>query len=445
MFGTTTVAAPDLDALLPAELVGAIGGTYRLESALTGQRLAAVAALLRTRRATERSDPDRAYATIDAVEQTSAEVAAVLNISPMSASYQVYYAEALDTRLRHVGALLAQGNIDWRTVQLIISRTDLVLDEALIAKLDESLAARIGSWQGWSRQRVINAIDKLVLATDPDAARERRRRSAEDREIGVTAQPNGMAELWGIVDAADATAFDSALSQLAKAVCRNDPRSMAQRRADALGALSTGTTLACRCGSADCPAQNDGSPQAGRGARVVLNIIARADTLSGDSDQPAYIEGYGVISAEQLRELAATASRRLLEEYPAGADPLSYHPSAALERAIHCRDLTCRFPGCSRPAEFCDLDHTIPFNHADPGAGGLTVPGNLKCLCRLHHRIKTFFGGPSGWRDVQLPDGTVVWTSPTGKTYRTTPAGADLFSDDPPRRRRTRAVPCPFT
>ena len=39
-------------------------------------------------------------------------------------------------------------------------------------------------------------------------------------------------------------------------------------------------------------------------------------------------------------------------------------------------------PGCDRPAEFCDIDHTIPFNHADPSAGGLTVPWSLKCLCR---------------------------------------------------------------
>jgi hypothetical protein len=26
-----------------------------------------------------------------------------------------------------------------------------------------------------------------------------------------------------------------------------------------------------------------------------------------------------------------------------------------------------------------------------------------------------------GWRDQQLPDGTVIWTSPTGQAYRTTP------------------------
>ena len=31
------------------------------------------------------------------------------------------------------------------------------------------------------------------------------------------------------------------------------------------------------------------------------------------------------------------------------------------------------------------------------------------------------------WRDKQLPDGTIMWTSPTGRIYRTTPGGLELF------------------
>ena len=32
-----------------------------------------------------------------------------------------------------------------------------------------------------------------------------------------------------------------------------------------------------------------------------------------------------------------------------------------------------------------------------------------------------------GWRDKQLPDGTVIWTSQSGATYVTTPGSALLF------------------
>ena len=37
--------------------------------------------------------------------------------------------------------------------------------------------------------------------------------------------------------------------------------------------------------------------------------------------------------------------------------------------------------------------------------------------------MKTFWG----WRDQQLPDGTVILNSPAGKTYVTTPGNALLF------------------
>jgi hypothetical protein len=157
---------------------------------------------------------------------------------------------------------------------------------------------------------------------------------------------------------------------------------------------------------------------------VVINVVASDQTVHGSSAQPGYLEGYGVIDAEQVRDLAAAASLRIADPFTGPVEALRYQPSAALERAVRCRDLTCRFPGCSRLAVVCDIDHTLPFNHQDPAAGGLTVAGNLKCLCRQHHRLKTFHGG---WSDVQLADGTVIWTSPTGRTYRTSPAGADLF------------------
>jgi Domain of unknown function (DUF222) len=411
----------------PAGLVAVVECTHRQESVLVARRMAAVAALLRHRvAAAERDEHRRRYAVIDGFEQTTAEVAAAMNLSPMAASYLVSDAEALDTRLPEVAALLAEGRTDWRTVRLVISRTDLVTDDELVAKLDQSLAARIGNWHGWSRQRIINAVDAAVRTIDPDAARERRIAAEDDRHIGINALDSGMAEVYGTVAAAAATAFDRRLSQLAKQVCAEDPRTLDQRRADALAALTEGRRLACACGRPDCTNRTDErDPDRDRGgARVVINVVATAHTVPGNGDQPGYLEGYGVIDAEQVRDLASAASLLIADPVTSPVEALRYQPSAALERAVRCRDLTCRFPGCSRPATVCDIDHTIPFNHQDPAAGGLTVAENLKCLCHQHHRLKTFH---SGWSDTQLADGTVVWTSPTGRTYRTSPAGADLF------------------
>jgi hypothetical protein len=44
-------------------------------------------------------------------------------------------------------------------------------------------------------------------------------------------------------------------------------------------------------------------------------------------------------------------------------------------------------------------------------------------LSRRHHLLKTFWD----WRDQQRPDGTVIWTSPTGRTYTTRPGSRLLI------------------
>jgi Domain of unknown function (DUF222) len=412
--------------LEPDALIAVVESTHRQESVLVARRLTAVAELLQHRiAAAARAEEQCAYSSIEPYEQTAAEVAAAMNLSQMAAGFVVSDAEALDLRLPKVAALLAEGRTDWRTVRLIIRRTELINDSELVAKVDGSLAARIGNWHGWSRQRIVNTVDAAVRTADPDAARERREAAEDDRHIAINALDNGMAEVHGKVAAAAAAAFDRRLSDLAKQVCQGDPRTMDQRRADALGALTEGRRLFCACGQPGCPnGADDGiATRDGVGARVVINVIASDHTVYGDSDQPGYLEGYGVIDADQVRRLAAAASVLTANPVTSPVAALRYQPSAALERAVRCRDLTCRFPGCSRPAVVCDLDHTTPFNHRDPAAGGLTVLENLKCLCRQHHRLKTF----GGWRDKQLADGTVIWTSPTGRTYRTAPAGADLF------------------
>ncbi|MCV7164928.1 HNH endonuclease signature motif containing protein [Mycobacterium stomatepiae] len=431
----------------PGDLVSVVESTHRQESMLVARRLAAVAALLRHRvAATEQADHQRrGYAVIDGFEQTAAEVAAAMNLSPVAAGYVVSHAEALDTRLPTVAARLAEGRTDWRTVRLILSRTDLITDAALIAQVDRSLATRIGTWHGWSRQRIVNAVDATVRAVDPDAARHRRETAESDRYIAISTREDGMADLYGTVAATAAASFDRRLSQLAAQVCTADPRTMEQRRADALAAMTEGRGLACRCGQPDCPARastDEAERDPGR-ARVVINVVASEHTVCADSDAPGYLQGYGIIDSDQVRELAATASLLIADPVTSAAQALRYQPGAALERFVRCRDLTCRFPGCSRPAVVCDLDHTVAFNHQDPAAGGLTVAQNLKCRCRQRHRLKTF----GAWRDTQRADGTIIWTSPTGRTYRTHPAGADLFAQPrgpacaaptPPRRDRSK-------
>ncbi|WP_237569448.1 HNH endonuclease signature motif containing protein [Mycolicibacterium lacusdiani] len=164
---------------------------------------------------------------------------------------------------------------------------------------------------------------------------------------------------------------------------------------------------------ADAPAEPDSVGEPG-GATTLTNREQPAT-------RPGAILGGPFLPGALARRFALTAKvRKIIHPGDSPPEP-RYTPSRRLAEFVRCRDLTCRFPGCSQPATETDIDHTIAWPI------GPTCASNLKCLCRRHHLLKTFWGGPNGWRDRQLPDGTIIWTSPHGRTYITEPGSKLLF------------------
>jgi hypothetical protein len=102
-----------------------------------------------------------------------------------------------------------------------------------------------------------------------------------------------------------------------------------------------------------------------------------------------------------------------------------YRPSAPQYRFIHTRDRRCRMPGCTTRAAWADVDHVVA--HCE---GGSTDCDNLCCLCRRHHRLKTF---GRGWSFVMTPDGTLVVTTPSGITRIDRPPGIQEARSSPAR------------
>jgi hypothetical protein len=216
-------------------------------------------------------------------------------------------------------------------------------------------------------------------------------------------------------------------------LCAEDPRSAGERRSDAVGAIADGNdALGCRCGKPDCPTAGV-KPK----SNVVIHMIAdqaavgeavaateqRAVKATPRPAAPALLLGHGVLPNALLAE-AIRNGATIKETRAPGVEPeLRYRPSDALAEFVRMRDLFCRFPGCDVPADRCDIDH------ARPWPLGPTHASNLNCKCRPHHLMKTFWTGIGGWADQQLPDGTVIWTAPSGKTYTTRP-GSRLFHPD---------------
>lgn len=396
-----------------AAVAGAITAASREQNAACARELAAIGELY-TRRAPEQ-DIDRANWAVDGHANVVAEVSAALGISSGRARGLLRYAIDSRERLPRVAEVFARGDIDFRLMAAVVSRTELVEDPELVAKLDAAVAKHAHRWMRLSKPKLIERIDMWVARFDP-AGRRMPNQNDDDRYVEIGPVDSGLAGIWAQLRAPDGAALDRKLDALAATVCRNDPRTKRERRADAFGTLAAGLdAMRCECGSPDCPAACRSA-----GTDVVIHVLAEQGTLTGDTKAPGYLPGYGPIPATALRKMAATAKLKPLP-IPSADPELGYRPSVALAEFVRIRDLTCRFPNCDEPAAVCQIDHTVPY------PVGPTHPSNLKLLCVFHHLLKTFYTGVGGWADRQQPDGTVTWTAPSGQTYTTIPTGSIFF------------------
>ena len=500
MFDSSLLPGPaGLAVVDDAAVVGAIEGWARASAAADARRLAAIAELVR-RRCEVDEDDERARWACDLWDCAAAEVAAALNLGHGRAVTQLHLSVTLRDRLPKLNAVFLAGSVTAATVSTIAWRTLLVEDPEALARLDAAVAEQALGWGPLSDYKLVQAVDYWVDRFDPAAVRRTQSAArARNVTVGERDDSDGTAAIWGRLLGTDATLLDRRLTAMASGVCEEDPRTLAQRRADALGALAAGADhLACGCGAPACPAAAEDH----RASSVVVHIVADPSALQAEPDpamhgdhptptdptpaehapadpasaepapaEPApadptpapaapapadpasaeptpadpapadpapadpapadpapatrpaagVISGGGIVPAPLLAALIrAGAKVRFVGAPSAQAEP-RYRPGTALAEFIRVRDLTCRFPGCDRPAEFADIDHTIAW------PTGLTHPSNLKCLCRKHHLLRTFWTGEGGWADRLLPDGTLQVTTPAGRTYTTRPGSALLF------------------
>lgn len=397
------------DSLPDADLIDVITSAQRAEAQACARRLDAIGVLVERHADLDKPD-ERDRHPLDRWDRVGAEIAAAQGITQALASRQMRYAQVLRHRLRAVAGRFAAGDLDFRTVALIINRTELVDNDAVVTQVDAAIVQALPRWTRWSHKRITAALDALVLRLDRDALR-RNRSASEGRHVEIRPLGNGepVAEIWGTLQATHAVALDKRLDHLANTVCPADPRTKAQRRADAVGALTRGLSqMRCACGRPDCAGRDVAD------VAVVVNVVVNQSTLDGEGDIPAHLSGFGVLAAEQARAVATGARTRTLTDFHS----TGYRPSGGLAAFVRSRDQLCRFPGCEATAERSDIDHTVPW-----AVGGLTTGTNLKALCRKHHLLKTL----GGWTEMQELDGTVLWKAPTGHTYVTTPASWFLF------------------
>jgi hypothetical protein len=501
MFDGSLPEIGDLAALDDAALVDAAGDWARTENAACARKLAVMAELFARRTGLPAGEREDWW--VDPEAAVGAELGAAQHISTWMALAQAHRGVVLADRLPKVAALFEAGLISEALVRTTEYRTALVTDPHAIEQVDALLAEQVMAWGPLSMRKTEQAIDAIVDQVDPAALRRSRKTSCHrDVQFGSPSDEAGFTTMWARLYAPDGEVLEQRVEDMARGVCEDDPRTLGERRSEALTAMSAGIQqLACQCGSTDCPAaQRDATPA----APTVIHVVAEAATVEAaraeadgppadpaptvelDIDdggpvgefpsaaerevdepvpaaelpadaapvgtaqlsergalppafcrspaaespvvppescpaRPAFVVGGGVLPAPLLAPFLERATVREIR-HPGDAPPEPrYAPSRALADFVRCRDLTCRWPGCDKPAYGCDLDHTVPY------PVGPTHASNLKCYCRFHHLLKTFYCGVGGWREQQLSDGTLILTSPTGHTYTTKPGSVLLF------------------
>ncbi|MDH6193672.1 hypothetical protein M2272_000293 [Mycobacterium frederiksbergense] len=270
----------DLPSLADAALIDALESKTRAEAVAAAERLAIIAEIVA--RHCDDEDDASAYMAIDGWETAAAAVGAACNLGRHAASAQMRIAQALRERLPKVTAVFQRGEISAKVISTITWRTQLVIDSDALALIDAALAGTAASYGTLSVDKAEQAIDVWVEKFDPAAVR-RGRHGARSRDInfGDSDDPNGTVSIWGRLLATDGAILKKTLTEIAGSVCDADPRTMAQRRSDALGALAArAERLACLCGTADCPAAG-ADP---RSSSVVIYLLT--DKLPACTEEP---------------------------------------------------------------------------------------------------------------------------------------------------------------
>jgi hypothetical protein len=362
----------------------------------------------------------------DRIKAVADEVALAMMWTPSHADGRVRAAVELAEQLPATLAALRGGQIDAYKARIIADETAPLRDQPEVRARVEEAALAVAEKKSGPQLRAF--VKRQVLSAAPETAEKRRKKARSGRRVErPVAECDGMGSMnvYGPIEdlAALWNAIDAAARARRVAARKTGPdhpeatSSLDELRFDVLTGLGW-TGLAAGhlgCCSDDCPGvkQRLGTEQ-GRPARI--GVTVPFSTLMGISDEPGELHGYGPITAEVARVIAADGSwRRLLTDPKSGAlldyGTTRYEPPQNLAEFIIVRDRTCRFPPCNWSAQASQLDHTEP--HRQDGTGGATAHYNLGAWHDRHHNAKT----SHGWVYSQPEPGRFIMTSPAGLVY----------------------------
>jgi hypothetical protein len=343
-----------------------------------------------------------------------------------------------------VASALAVGSVSadqTRAVgRSVVALADDGIDADVVAAAETLLVARAGVFGPAALATMGERILTHVAPDLADAALRRKLDAAESRariDRGLTfavERDLQRTRVAGFLTAEGAAIVSAALEPFAKprsaeAGVRDD-RSVAQRRADALVEVcrvaprlpgvvdgggrqerfrSTGTDVAELPGSdvdgvdlydaGDLAHASETRPLAAIATRPRLTVTVDYDVLARELSA-GLLETGQMLSPESVRRLACDAGI-IPAVLGTSGQVLDLGRAARVwtgpaRQAIIIRDRGCVFPGCDRPAAWCDIHHCTYFSD-----GGRTDRDNAALVCGFHHELIHH----AGWQVRVAADG----------------------------------------
>lgn len=386
--------------------------------------------------------------TPEVAEHAVAELGAALGLSYRGTLGLVGDTVELCFRLPRLWALVQGGQLQaWKARHAASATTTLPSSTAAYVDRHLAVTGRRNDIPG----NLNPVIHEALLRWEPEIAEGREEAALADRDVafdyGRSTASCATATMTATLDTLDAMGLDATISDLASAMGRlGDTSPLGVRRSHALGMLADPQHVldvfshehpAQRATDTTCTTDGSDTTKAtktARSRRRLLDDPIRATTstlylhvTAGDLRSAA--EGNGLGTSGRVEKLGA-ASLGLLRDWLARSQAVTvrpvldlrrddavdgHEPTIAMRETVILRDRHCVFPGCRVDARSCDLDHIAAYVASERGGPqGQTSASALACLCRRHHRLKTF----TGWRYERLAaTGDYEWTSPSGEVY----------------------------
>ncbi|MEQ3554411.1 DUF222 domain-containing protein [Pseudonocardia nematodicida] len=206
-----------------------------------------------------------------ALDSATAEIRFALHLTRTGAGVRVFHARRLfDPRMAPTAELARAGRLTWPKIMKVLDGADNLTDSQ-IARLQAAVLPKAPTQ---TTGQLGAAIARFLVRLGDEVPRTRRERKARARSVVVSPEPDGMAVLRVFLPAAAATGVYAVLDQHARGCGASDPRSMDERRTDALVDLVLHGTGYASEGSAAV-------------AAVVAAAAAEARAAAGDAAAPA--------------------------------------------------------------------------------------------------------------------------------------------------------------